>query len=33
MNQLKAYVHSGLLNMVWKTFGDPSETGLDTAEG
>ncbi len=22
--QLKAYVHSGLLHMVWKSFGEPS---------
>jgi hypothetical protein len=23
--QLKAYVHSGLLHMVWRSFGEPSE--------
>lgn len=30
MTQLKGYVHSGLLNMVWKTYGDsPAPTGSD----
>jgi hypothetical protein len=24
LTQLKGYVHSGLLNMVWKTYEDPS---------
>jgi hypothetical protein len=31
MVRLKGYLHSGLLNMVWKTYGDPSSTGLTPA--
>ena len=23
--RMKAYLHSGILNMVWKTYGDPAE--------
>lgn len=27
MLRLKAYLHSGLLNMVWREYGDPAEVG------